>query len=55
MPMHAPEKTKHAQTGKAEEKKNPRKHLLSGVLNGRRYRDRTCDNLIKSQVLYQLS
>jgi hypothetical protein len=24
-------------------------------LNGRPYRDRTCDTLIKSQVLYQLS
>ena len=26
-----------------------------GDLNGRPYRDRTCDTLIKSQVLYQLS
>ena len=32
------------------------KMLATGhELNGRPYRDRTCDTLIKSQVLYQLS
>ncbi len=41
--------------GEEEEKSVSKPLAKDGGLNGRPYRDRTCDTLIKSQVLYQLS